>query len=216
MSIERRGSSWEVASGALNLDSGPSEVDRGCGGFKRAVHLDLVGLHTHIGTYVLEPSAYGDACRKTRTFGKNRAACPNTAWEALVHRHRRKASHRPNSLKGQYFETAHHASPSFRAVRRRGRTRLCSRLRTIHPPNGPGLGARGGRAPRRTAAGYLVHDGSSRASGKPDAQPRAESRRPGVETLLFTSFWYDPRGHAGWRKNARHRRADRALRSRCA
>jgi diaminopimelate decarboxylase len=163
----------------LNLESGQASdaVRRiqasGC--------LDLVGLHTHIGTFVLEPAAYGAAASKLARF----------ANELLVE-HGIKLSFidigggfaSPNSLKGQYLG-GEHASPSFS----RYADAVAQGLLALDYPSSerPVLVLEAGRA-LVDSAGYLVSTVVA-SKRQPDGQ-RSLILDAGVN-LLFTSFWYN-------------------------
>jgi diaminopimelate decarboxylase len=163
----------------LNLESGQASdaVRRiqagGC--------LDLVGLHTHIGTFVLEPAAYGSAAGKLARLANE-----------LLAEHGIKLSFldigggfaSPNSLKGQYLNGAH-ASPSFS----RYADSVAQGLLALDYPSSerPVLVLEAGRA-LVDSAGYLISTVVA-SKRQPDAQ-RGLILDVGVN-LLFTSFWYD-------------------------
>jgi diaminopimelate decarboxylase len=143
--------------------------------------LDLVGLHTHIGTFVLDPAAYGDAARKLARLANE-----------LLSEHGLKLSFldvgggfaSPNSLKGQYLNGVH-ASPSVG----RYADAITQGLLALDYPSSerPVLVLEAGRA-LVDSAGYLVTTVVA-SKRQPDAQ-RGLILDAGVN-LLFTSFWYD-------------------------
>jgi diaminopimelate decarboxylase len=163
----------------LNLESGQASdaVRR----IQSTGLLDLVGLHTHIGTFVLDPAAYGDAARKLARLANE-----------LLSEHGLKLSFldigggfaSPNSLKGQYLNGAH-ASPSFS----RYADAITQGLLALDYPSSerPVLVLEAGRA-LVDSAGYLVTTVVA-SKRQPDAQ-RGLILDAGVN-LLFTSFWYD-------------------------
>ena len=163
----------------LNLESGQARdaVRRiqasGC--------LDLVGLHTHIGTFVLDPLAYGAAAGKLARLANE-----------LLTEHGIKLSFldigggfaSPNALKGQYLNGAH-AIPSFS----RYADAVAQGLLALDYPSSerPVLVLEAGRA-LVDSAGYLVTTVVA-SKRQPDAQ-RGLILDAGVN-LLFTSFWYN-------------------------
>jgi diaminopimelate decarboxylase len=163
----------------LNLESGQASdaVRR----IQSTGQLDLVGLHTHIGTFVLDPAAYGDAARKLACLANE-----------LLSEHGIKLSFldigggfaSPNSLKGQYLNGAH-ASPSFA----RYADAITQGLLALDYPSSerPVLVLEAGRA-LVDSAGHLVTTVVA-SKRQPDAQ-RGLILDAGVN-LLFTSFWYD-------------------------
>jgi diaminopimelate decarboxylase len=163
----------------LNLESGQASdaVRR----IRASDQLDLVGLHTHIGTFVLDPAAYGEAARKLAGLANE-----------LLAEHRIKLSFldigggfaSPNSLKGQYLNGAH-ASPSFA----RYADAITQGLLALDYPSSerPVLVLEAGRA-LVDSAGHLVTTVVA-SKRQPDGQ-RGLILDAGVN-LLFTSFWYD-------------------------
>lgn len=163
----------------LNLESGQARdavrriLASGC--------LELVGLHTHIGTFVLDPVAYGTAAGKLARLANE-----------LLTEHGVKLSFldigggfaSPNALKTQYLNDAH-ASPSFA----RYADAIAQGLLALDYPSSarPVLVVEAGRA-LVDSAGYLVTTVIA-AKRQPDAQ-RGLILDAGVN-LLFTSFWYN-------------------------
>jgi len=163
----------------LNLESGQAldAVRRiqasGC--------LDLVGLHTHIGTFVMDPAAYGTAAGKLARLANQ-----------LLAEHGLKLSFldigggfaSANSLKGQYLNGAH-ASPTFS----RYADAVAQGLLALEYPSSerPVLVLEAGRA-LVDSAGYLITTVIA-SKRQPDAR-RGLILDAGVN-LLFTSFWYN-------------------------
>jgi diaminopimelate decarboxylase len=163
----------------LNLESGQARdaVRRiqasGC--------LDLIGLHTHIGTFVTEPVAYAAAAAKLVRFA-------NELWSE----HKLRLSFidigggfaSPNSLKGQYLSGEHNTS---NIARYADAVTQAMVLLDYPPAERPTLVLETGRA-LVDSAGYLI---STVIAGKrqPDGQ-RGLILDAGVN-LLFTSFWYN-------------------------
>jgi len=163
----------------LNLESGQARdavrriVAGGC--------LDLVGLHTHVGTFVLEPSAYATAANKLARFANE-----------LLSEHKVKLSFidlgggfaSPNSLKGQFLG-GEQSAPSFA----RYADAITQALTALEyaPAERPTLVLESGRALVDTA-GYLVTSVIA-SKRQPDGQ-RGLILDAGVN-LLFTSFWYN-------------------------
>lgn len=143
--------------------------------------LDLVGLHTHIGTYILAPSAYGMAANKLAQLAINLA---------------RKYNHHvhyidmgggfasKNTLKGAYLPGTD-TCPTFDEYADAITSALINS--EIEPDHMPTLFLETGRA-LIDDAGYLL--GTVIANKRlPDGR-RATVVDAGVN-LLFTSFWYD-------------------------
>lgn len=143
--------------------------------------LDLVGLHCHIGTFVLEPKAYRDAVSKLSELA-------NTLREKLGVRLEfidlggGFASH--NTLKAQYLP-GEQATPSFA----RYAEAVLDGLNTLEAPPGeqPTLVLETGRG-LIDDAGYLI--------STVQANKRLPDSRRGVVldagvNVLFTSFWYN-------------------------
>lgn len=162
----------------LNLESGQAqeaiEVVLGSG------HLDLVGLHTHIGTFILEPRAYTVAATKMAQLAND-----------LLRKHGLRLSFidlgggfaSPNTLKGQYLD-GEQASPSFA----RYADAICEGLSELEYPADqmPALVLETGRA--------LVDDAGTLISTVHATKRLPDGRRALVldagVNLLFTSFWY--------------------------
>jgi diaminopimelate decarboxylase len=163
----------------LNLESGQARdaVYRiqasGC--------LDLIGLHTHIGTYVTEPASYGTAARKLAELANE-----------LFAQHRIRLSFidlgggfaSPNSLKGVYLG-AEHNNPGFA----RYADAIAEGLLVLDcpPAERPTLVLESGRA-LVDSAGFLISTVVA-SRRQPDGQ-RGLILDAGVN-LLFTSLWYN-------------------------
>jgi diaminopimelate decarboxylase len=163
----------------LNLESGQARdaVRR----IQAAGNLDLVGLHAHIGTFVLEPSSYGSAARKLGLFA-NELLTEHGIKLQFIDVGGGFAS--PNSLKGQYLG-GDQASPSFS----RYADAIAQGLLVLEYPAGerPMLVLEAGRA-LVDSAGHLVATIVA-SKRQPDGQ-RGLILDAGVN-LLFTSFWYN-------------------------
>src|ERR1700712_767297 len=163
----------------LNLESGQARdaVRRILAGNT----LELVGLHAHIGTFVLEPAAYATAANKLARFANE-----------LLSEYKIKLSFidvgggfaSPNSLKGQYLG-GEQAAPSFA----RYADAITQALTVLEYPANerPTLVLEAGRALVDTA-GYLIT--TVLASKRQPDGPRGLILDAGVN-LLFTSFWYN-------------------------
>jgi diaminopimelate decarboxylase len=142
--------------------------------------MDLIGLHTHIGTYILDPNAYGAAAKKLATLANE-----------ILRMHGVKLSFLDlgggfasvNTLRGTYL-AGEQSAPSFA----RYAEAICDGLATLEYPQKelPTLVLETGRA-LVDEAGYLI------------TSVEAQKRLPGGEralvvdagvNLLFTSFWY--------------------------
>ncbi|HIP49441.1 MAG TPA: diaminopimelate decarboxylase [Lutibacter sp.] len=146
-----------------------------------ADHLELVGLHTHIGTYILTPNAYGVAASKL---------------SELAVRVYRKFNHivsyidmgggfaSDNTLKGAYLP-GKDTCPSFDDYAESITNALINS--EIPPENLPTLILETGRA-LIDDAGYLV--GTVLANKRLVSSRRATIIDIGIN-LLFTSFWYE-------------------------
>jgi diaminopimelate decarboxylase len=162
----------------LNLESGQAleAVER----VVAAGHLDLVGLHTHIGTFILEPRAYGAAASKVARFASELRA-KHGILLSFIDLGGGFAS--PNTLKGQYLD-GEQASPPFS----RYADAICEGLAELDYPTGqrPTLVLETGRA--------LVDDAGSLISTVHATKRLPDGRRALVldagVNLLFTSFWY--------------------------
>ena len=143
--------------------------------------LDLVGLHTHIGTYVLEPAAYGAAAFKLARFA-NELRAEHGLKLSFLDLGGGFAS--PNALKGQYLAgDAPHVSFA------RYADAISHGLAELDCPAAerPLLVLETGRA-LVDSAGYLVTTVQA-SKRQPDGQ-RGLILDAGVN-LLFTSFWYN-------------------------
>ncbi|MCB9781316.1 MAG: diaminopimelate decarboxylase [Alphaproteobacteria bacterium] len=139
--------------------------------------LDLIGLHCHIGTFVLEPAAYRDAGRKLAALANELRADHGVQLD-FIDLGGGFASH--NTLKAQYLP-GEQATPSFS----RYAEAISDGLAAIEGPQ-PTLVLETGRA-LVDDAGFLV---STVQANKrlPDGR-RGLVLDAGVN-LLFTSFWY--------------------------
>jgi diaminopimelate decarboxylase len=162
----------------LNLESGQAHEAA-----KRVLAgraMDLIGLHTHIGTFILEPKAYGTAAAKIAQFANELRENDGVTLN-FIDLGGGFAS--PNSLKGQYLD-GEHASPSFA----RYAEAICEGLATLKYPARelPTLVLETGRA-LVDDAGYLISTVHA-TKRLPDGQ-RALVLDAGVN-LLFTAYWY--------------------------
>jgi len=169
-------SSWSRF--GLNLESGQAKeaVARLVSGDQ----LDLVGLHCHIGTFVLDPDAYGKAASKMARLA-NEIRSEHGIRVSFIDLGGGFAS--KNTLKAQYLH-GEQASPSFA----RYADAICDGLAELEGPAKelPTLVLETGRA-LVDDAGYLV--------ASVEAQKRLPDGRRGLVldagvNLLFTSFWY--------------------------
>ncbi|GET20253.1 alanine racemase [Prolixibacter denitrificans] len=143
--------------------------------------LDLVGLHTHIGTYILAPSAYGMAANKLAQLAINLARKYNHHVQ-YIDMGGGFAS--KNTLKGAYLPGTD-TCPTFDEYADAITSALINS--EIEPDHMPTLFLETGRA-LIDDAGYLL--GTVIANKRlPDGR-RATVVDAGVN-LLFTSFWYD-------------------------
>ena len=143
--------------------------------------LDLVGLHTHIGTYILAPSAYGMAANKLAQLAINLARKYNHHIQ-YIDMGGGFAS--KNTLKGAYLPGTD-TCPTFDEYADAITSALINS--EIEPDHMPTLFLESGRA-LIDDAGYLL--GTVVANKRlPDGR-RATIVDAGVN-LLFTSFWYD-------------------------
>jgi len=144
-------------------------------------HLDLVGLHTHIGTYILSTQAYRIAAQKMSTL----AIDVSTSYGHMVqYLDLGGGFASANTLKGAYH-TAADVVPSFDAYA----DAVTSVILQQNWPGGnpPHLFLETGRA-LVDDAGYLLS--TVKATKRlPDGR-RALILDAGVN-MLFTSFWYD-------------------------
>jgi diaminopimelate decarboxylase len=162
----------------LNLESGQAldAVARIVSGGR----MDLLGLHTHIGTFILDPAAYGTAARKIAVLANEIRAKHGILLE-MIDLGGGFAS--PNTLKGNYL-AGEHAVPSFA----RYADAICDGLAALDYPARelPTLVLETGRA-LVDEAGFLVS--TVQASKHMPSGERALVLDAGVN-VLFTSFWY--------------------------
>ena len=143
--------------------------------------LDLVGLHTHIGTYILAPSAFGMGANKLAQLAINLARKYNHHIQ-YIDMGGGFAS--KNTLKGAYLPGTD-TCPTFDEYADAITSALINS--EIEPDHMPTLFLESGRA-LIDDAGYLL--GTVVANKRlPDGR-RATIVYAGVN-LLFTSFWYD-------------------------
>jgi len=143
--------------------------------------LDLVGLHTHIGTYILAPSAFGMAANKLAQLAINLVRKYNH-YIQYIDMGGGFAS--KNTLKGAYLPGTD-TCPTFDEYADAITSALINS--ELEPDHMPTLFLETGRA-LIDDAGYLL--GSVIANKRlPDGR-RATVVDTGVN-LLFTSFWYD-------------------------
>jgi diaminopimelate decarboxylase len=162
----------------VNLESGQAReaIDRVVSG----QGMDLVGLHTHIGTYILDPNAYGAAAAKIAKLANEIRAAHGVTLQFLD---LGGGFASPNTLKGTYL-AGEHAAPSFA----RYADAICDGLRALDYPSRelPTLVLETGRA-LVDEAGYLAS--TVQATKRLPTGERALVLDAGVN-LLFTSFWY--------------------------
>jgi diaminopimelate decarboxylase len=162
----------------LNLESGQAReaIDR----VVASDHLDLVGLHTHVGTFILDPNAHGIAARKLAGLA-NDIRAQHDIKLSFIDIGGGFASQ--NTLKGQYL-AGEQASPSFA----RYADAVADGLAELEYPQKelPTLVLETGRA-LVDDAGYLVS--TVQATKRLPGGERALVLDAGVN-LLFTSFWY--------------------------
>jgi len=162
----------------LNLESGQAHeaITRVLGGQA----MDLIGLHTHIGTFVQEPQAYGAAAAKMARLA-NELRSRHGARVSFIDLGGGFAS--PNTLKSQYLD-GQQASPAFS----RYAEAICAGLSELDCPAGqmPTLVLETGRA--------LVDEAGSLISTVQATKRLPDGRRALVidagVNLLFTAFWY--------------------------
>lgn len=162
----------------LNLENGQARdaVRRMLGGDR----MELVGLHCHIGTFVLEPRAYGQAARKLAELA-NQLRAEHGVKLAFLDLGGGFAS--PNTLREQYLP-GEQTSPSFA----RYADAICEGLEALEgpPQELPTLVLETGRA-LVDDSGYLV---STVAARKRLPDGRQSLVLDAGVNLLFTSFWY--------------------------
>jgi diaminopimelate decarboxylase len=162
----------------LNLESGQAyeAITRVLGG----QGMDLVGLHTHIGTFVQDPQAYGTAASKMARLANELRARRGTRI-SFIDLGGGFAS--PNTLKSQYLD-GQQASPPFS----RYAEAICAGLGELDCPTSqmPTLVLETGRA--------LVDEAGSLVSTVQATKRLPDGRRALVidagVNLLFTAFWY--------------------------
>jgi diaminopimelate decarboxylase len=162
----------------LNLESGQAKdaVDRLVAGDR----MDLVGLHSHIGTFILDPNAYRKAATKLCTFA-NELKDQHGIKLSFIDMGGGFAS--PNTLRDQYL-TGDMASPTFA----RYADAICEGLATLDyaPRELPTLVLETGRA-LVDNAGFLI---STVQATKRLPDGRQSLVLDAGVNLLFTSFWY--------------------------
>jgi diaminopimelate decarboxylase len=162
----------------LNLESGQAHeaITRVLGGQA----MDLIGLHTHIGTFVQDPQAYGAAASKMARLA-NELRVRHGTRVSFIDLGGGFAS--PNTLKGQYLD-GQQASPPFS----RYAEAICAGLAELDcpAPQMPTLVLETGRA--------LVDEAGSLISTVQATKRLPDGRRALVidagVNLLFTAFWY--------------------------
>jgi diaminopimelate decarboxylase len=162
----------------LNLETGQAHeaITRVLGGQA----MDLVGLHTHIGTFVQDPQAYGAAASKMARLANELRARHGTRL-SFIDLGGGFAS--PNTLKSQYLD-GQQASPPFS----RYAEAICAGLAELDCPASqmPTLVLETGRA--------LVDEAGSLVSTVQATKRLPDGRRALVidagVNLLFTAFWY--------------------------
>lgn len=163
----------------FNLDSGQARdaIRR----IQSSGLMDLIGLHTHIGTFVLDPVAYGTAAGKLARLA-NEILFEHGVKLSFIDLGGGFAS--PNSLKGLYI-AGEQATPSFS----RYADAIAQGMLALDYPSSerPVLVLETGRA-LVDSAGYLVSTVVA-AKRQPDGH-RGLVLDAGVN-LLFTSFWYN-------------------------
>ena len=183
----------------LNLESGQAHeaITRVLGGQA----MDLIGLHTHIGTFVQDPQAYGTAASKMARLANELRARHGTRV-SFIDLGGGFAS--PNTLKSQYLD-GQQASPPFS----RYAEAICAGLAELDcpAPQMPTLVLETGRA--------LVDEAGSLISTVQATKRLPDGRRALVidagVNLLFTAFWYRHEVEPG-AGGARPRRTQRPLR----
>ncbi len=143
--------------------------------------LELIGLHCHIGTFIQDPAAHGQAAGKLARFANEIRAAHGIKLSFLD---LGGGFASPNTLKGQYLQ-GEQTAPSFA----RYADAICDGLAALDVPAAelPTLVLETGRA-LVDEAGYLVS--SVHATKRlPDGQ-RALVLDAGVN-VLFTSYWYN-------------------------
>jgi diaminopimelate decarboxylase len=162
----------------LNLESG--QAREAAARIVASARLELVGLHSHIGTFILDPTAYTSAASKLARLANELKAAHGVMLQ-FIDLGGGFAS--PNTLKGQYL-AGEQASPSFA----RYADAICDGLAELDYPakDLPTLVLETGRA-LVDDSGYLVSTVQA-TKRMPDGH-RALVVDAGVN-VLFTSFWY--------------------------
>jgi diaminopimelate decarboxylase len=162
----------------FNLESGQARdaVNRLVSGDQ----LDLIGLHCHIGTFILDADAYGKAAKKLAGLA-NEIKAAHDIRLSFLDLGGGFASH--NTLKAQYL-VGEQASPSFA----RYADAICDGLADLHydAHELPTLVLETGRA-LVDDAGYLI---TTVEANKRLPDGRRGLVLDGGVNLLFTSFWY--------------------------
>ena len=162
----------------VNLESGQAKdaVARLVAGER----VELIGLHSHIGTFVLDPNAYRAAAEKLARFA-NQIRADHGIRLSFLDLGGGFAS--PNTLKDQYL-LGEQASPPFS----RYADAICSGLQALEcdPKQAPTLVLETGRA-LVDDAGYLV---STVHANKRLPDGRQSLVLDAGVNLLFTAFWY--------------------------
>lgn len=153
----------------------------------RSEYLDLVGLHTHIGTYVLSTQAYRIAAQKMSSLA---IEVSTTFGHMVQYLDLGGGFASANTLKGAYH-TAADVVPSFDAYA----DAITSAILQQNWPGGnpPYLFLETGRA-LVDEAGYLISRVS--ATKRLSDGRRALILDAGIN-MLFTTFWYDLEVHPG-------------------
>jgi diaminopimelate decarboxylase len=163
----------------VNLESGQAReaLARIVGGDR----LSLVGLHCHIGTFIADPGAYGQAAAKLAKLANELRQAHGIKLEFLD---LGGGFASPNTLKGQYH-SGEQTAPSFA----RYADAICDGLAELSVPASdlPTLVLETGRA-LVDEAGFLVS--TVHATKRLPAGQRGLVLDAGVN-LLFTSFWYN-------------------------
>jgi diaminopimelate decarboxylase len=162
----------------FNLESGQARdaVNRLVSGDR----LDLIGIHSHIGTFILDPDAYGKAASKLARFA-NEIRAAHDIRLSFIDMGGGFASH--NTLKSQYL-LGEQAAPSFA----RYADAICDGLGELAyaATELPTLVLETGRA-LVDDAGYLI---TTVEANKRLPDGRRGLVLDGGVNLLFTSFWY--------------------------
>jgi diaminopimelate decarboxylase len=162
----------------FNLESGQAKdaVARLVSGGR----LQLIGIHCHIGTFILDPDAYGKAARKMAELA-NQIRAAHDIKLSFIDMGGGFASH--NTLKAQYL-LGEQAAPSFA----RYAEAICDGLSELAYPASelPTLVLETGRA-LVDDAGYLI---TTVEANKRLPDGRRGLVLDGGVNLLFTSFWY--------------------------